>query len=252
MKLRALRRDRAARLGPEMFIHERAFDDCLDRLGQMRKRFARALLVGCPDPGWPESLRAIADQVDGCDPGPLFARRASLETVIEDAWSPSEHRYDLVLAVGTLDTVNDLAFALRLLRHGMRGDALLMAVFAGGETLPMLRSAMRAADAASGIAAPHVHPRIEASALPVLLSEAGFIQPVIDIDRVAVSYPDLRDLVSDLRRMAATNLLRSRPGFIGRASREAAITAFAAAGDGERTMETFELVHLAAWTPADG
>src|SRR5690348_3921935 len=32
MKLRALRRDRAQRTGAELFLYERAFDDCLDRV----------------------------------------------------------------------------------------------------------------------------------------------------------------------------------------------------------------------------
>ena len=32
MELRALRRDRAARTGPELFLLERAFADCLERL----------------------------------------------------------------------------------------------------------------------------------------------------------------------------------------------------------------------------
>ena len=32
MELRALRRDRAARMGPELFLLDRAFYDCVDRL----------------------------------------------------------------------------------------------------------------------------------------------------------------------------------------------------------------------------
>jgi hypothetical protein len=32
MRLRSMRRDRAARTGPELFLHERAFADVLERL----------------------------------------------------------------------------------------------------------------------------------------------------------------------------------------------------------------------------
>lgn len=108
---------------------------------------------------------------------------------------------------------------------------------------------MRAADAVAGIAAPHVHPRIEASALAPLLDTAGFVNPVVDVDRVPVSYRSFGQLVSDLRAMAATNMLAARPRFIGRAARQAASAAFTAAGDGQRTVETFEILHFAAWTP---
>jgi hypothetical protein len=121
----------------------------------------------------------------------------------------------------------------------------------GGETLPQLRAAMRAADETTGAASPRIHPRVEAAALAPLLSAAGFANPVVDVDRARVSYPSLDRLVSDLRGMGATNVLtaRSRSPLL-RAGRRAASRAFAAAGDGERTTETFEILHFAAWTPA--
>jgi hypothetical protein len=110
---------------------------------------------------------------------------------------------------------------------------------------------MRAADEAAGAAAPHVHPRIEPSALAGLLTEAGFADAVVDVDRVPVSYPSLERLVADLRHMGATNVLTARPRFVGQAARNAAMHSFTAAGDGERTVETFEILHFAAWTPAN-
>lgn len=252
MKLRALRRDRAVRSGPDLFLHERAFADCLDRIALLRNRFARALLIGCPDPQWPERLRELVDRVDVREPGSQFAAEAGGETIVEDYWEPPAGNYDLVLAVGTLDTVNDLPLALRLIRHAMRDDALLIGAMSGGDTLPQLRAAMRAADAVAGAAAPHVHPRIEASALAPLLADAGFANPVVDIDRVPVSYRSFERLVGDLRAMGATNVLLDRPCFTGKAGRHAAARAFADAGDGSRTVETFEIIHFAAWTQGKG
>ena len=111
---------------------------------------------------------------------------------------------------------------------------------------------MRAADAVAGAASPHVHPRIEAAAIAPLLEQAGFARPVVDVDRVQVSYRSLDRLVADLRAMAATNILVARPRFIKKAARSAAIRAFSEAGDGERTVETFEILHFAAWTAAKG
>src|SRR6185437_476174 len=122
----------------------------------------------------------------------------------EDAWKPDEGAYDLILAVGTLDTVNDLPIALRLIRHGMCSSGLFLGALSGGDTLPQLRTAMRAADAVAGAAAPHVHPRIEAAALAPLLDSAGFVDTVVDVDRLAVSYVSLDRLIADLRAMGAT------------------------------------------------
>jgi hypothetical protein len=185
--------------------------------------------------------------VDVKDPGPGFSSLAGGEIIVEDNWLPPPHTFDLVLALGTLDTVNELPFALHLVRQAMSSDGLFIGAMSGNETLPRLRAAMRAADAAQGAAAAHVHPRIEASAFAPLLEQAGFRNPVVDVDRVSVSYRSFDRLVADLRSMAATNILKSRPRFVSRAGWEAASRSFAEAGDGERTTETFEILHFAAW-----
>lgn len=235
MRLRALRQERAARIGPELFLYERAFEDCLDRLVLIQRHFDRALLIGCVDAGWPDRLLEIAKDV----------RVSDLD------FRESELHYDLILSVGTLDTINELPQALRLIHHKMNADALFIGALSGGDTLPRLRAAMRAADAKSGVAAPHVHPRIEASALAPLLADAGFVHPVVDVDRASVSYPSLERLVGDLRAMGATNMLTARPRFVGRRFLAEAARAFAEAGSQGRTIETFEIIHFAAWTPKE-
>jgi NADH dehydrogenase [ubiquinone] 1 alpha subcomplex assembly factor 5 len=251
MKLRALRRDRAARTGPELFLFERAFDDCLERIALVQRRFAGGLLIGCPDAGWPGRLGGVADRLDVRDPGGLFAKAAGGGTLIEDDWPAPAIAYDLVLAMGTLDTVNDLPRALSLIRRAMRPDSLFIGAMSGGDTLPQLRSAMRAADQVTGEAAAHVHPRVEAAALAPLLSAAGFAMPVVDVDRVPVSYRSFERLVRDLRSMAATNILSVRPPRpLTRGEREAALRSFAEAGSGGPTVETYEILHFAAWTAA--
>lgn len=239
-------------MGAELFLHERAFEDCLERIAITNCRYARALLIGCPDPRWAGELGSIADQVDVCDPGALFAAASRGTVVVEDAWNPPPGAFDLVLALGTLDTVNDLPLALRLIRYAMSPGGFFLAALAGGDLLPQLRAAMRAADSVLGVATPHVHPRIEAAALAPLAAEAGFLSPVVDVDRVSVSYSSLDRLVSDLRLMGATNVLKSRPRFISRSALAAATAAFRLAADGGRTRETFEILHLAAWTAKEG
>lgn len=249
MELRARRRDRAFRHGAELFLYDRAFDDCLDRLGLVRRRFRSALLIGCPDGDWPERLAEFADTVEALDPGPCFARAVGAAPVIEDQLTPAPGRYDLCVAAMTLDTVNDLPQALARIRGSLGLDGLLLGAVSGGETLPQLRLAMRAADQAQGVAVPHVHPRIEASALATLLSAAGFGNPVVDVDRVQVSYASLSRLVGDLRAMGATNVLTQRSRRpLSKAAWRAAADAFSAAAVDGRTVETFEILHFAAWT----
>ena len=249
--LRALRRDRAFRTGPELFLHERALEDCLERLDLIHRQFKSALLLGCPNPQWPGRLREFVENVEAADPGPLFAKAGGGTGIIEDQWNPPEAAYDLVLAIGTLDTVNDLPRALLGIRAALTPESFLIGAMSGGETLPQLRLAMHAAGQAAGASSPHVHPRIEAASLSPLLTACGFVMPVVDVDRVPVSYETLSGLMTDLRRMGGTNILnrRSRKPLL-REAKAAAEAAFRSAGDGSRTVETFEILHFAAWTPA--
>ena len=218
----------------------------------MNRRFEHSLLIGCPDAGWAGRMLPMAGAVACRDPGSLFAAAAGGSMITEDAWEAPAQAYDLVLALGTLDTVNELPLALRLVRHAMRSDALFIGACSGGDTLPRLRAAMRAADALLGVAAPHVHPRIEAAAFSPLLEDAGFVKPIVDVDRFQASYASFDRLVADLRAMGGTNVLTAKPPPLGRSQRDAATCAFAAAGEGGRTTETFEILHFAAWTPPKG
>ena len=248
--LRALRRDRACRGGPVLFLHERAFEDVVERISLVQRRFRSALLIGVPDASWPARLGQIAGEVTALDPGAAFAEKAGGKQANEELLDLEPGAFDLVVAMGTLDTVNDLPGTLLRLRFLLQPDSLLIGVMAGGETLPRLRQAMRAADLVTGSASPHVHPRIEPAGLAQLLGSAGFTMPVVDVERVRVAYRDLLRLVADLRGMAATNVLAARPRSpLMRSALDAARRDFEG-GAGEATVETFELLHFAAWTPA--
>jgi NADH dehydrogenase [ubiquinone] 1 alpha subcomplex assembly factor 5 len=234
--LRALRRARALRRGPELFLHERAFEDIVERLAFVQRRFSSVLLIGSLDPGWRDRLLRSSDRVTVVEP--------------QDLMSLEPGAYDLCVAVGELDTAADLPQALLTVRFALREDSLFIGALPGGDSLPALRSAMRAADEAMGAATPHAHPRIEPAGLTSLLNSAGFTMPVVDVDRVQVSYRSLQDLVRDLRSMDATNVLKARSRTpLTRAASKAAEAAFMAGAEDGRVTETFELLHFAAWTP---
>lgn len=251
MRLRALRRDRASRRGVELFLLGRMFEDCLDRLSLINRDFERALLMGCPDPAWPERLSAFASKIEIVDPGPLFAKAVKGSCIQEDRWFACPKSFDLCLAVGTLDTVNDLPKALRSIRSALAEDSLLIGALIGGESFPQLRAAMFVADQSMGYASPRVHPRIDPPSLAGLLSAAGFIMPVVDVDRARLSYRGLSTLVADLRAMAGTNLLLARSKRpLTRSALAAASAAFAASSSEGRTIEQIDILNFAAWTPS--
>lgn len=228
---RILRRGRASRLDGDLFLHARAFHDCLDRLTDIRARFTSALVDGRSKAEWRDSLASIIPRVVAADPA-----------------SVAPHTFDLCLSIGELDAKNDVQAAAFTLRQSLRPGGLLIGAIVGGNSLPLLRAAMLAADRAGGGAAPRLHPSIDGPSLAKLLTSVGFLEPVIDVDRVDVAYPDIDRLVGDLRAMGCTNVLRERSRRpITRAGLDAARVAFRN-GAGP-TIERFELLHFAAWVP---
>lgn len=247
-KLRALRRDRAARTGADPFLLERAFDECLDRLHAIVRRVDRALLIGSPSSDWPNRLREFAREVDVIDPGLLFARRSHGVAADEDRHDFGEGRYGLCVAVGTLDTVNELPLALQLIRRALAPNAPLIGAIAGGNSLPALRAALIEADRVTGRAVARTHPRIEPASLAGLLGAAGFVMPVVDVDRVRLRYRNLAGLVGDLRGMAATGIMADRPPPLSKSAAMRVAAAFEQAGTDGRTEEFVEILHFLGWS----
>lgn len=245
-RLRAMRRDRAARTGVETFLFDRAFDDCLERLAAIRGEFGEVLLAGCPNPGWP--ARLAPSKVSAIEPGPLMALKANARCADLESLPIDGGRFGLCITIGLLDTANNIELAAAGLNRILKPGGLLLGAIAGGNSFPRLRQAMLAADSVSGQVTPHVHPRIEAAALAQLLSHAGLNMPVVDVDLVEIRYNSLDALVSDLRAMGMTNILNARSRRpMSRAELQAARTAFSSAG--ERVSEQIDILHFAAWKP---
>lgn len=252
-QLRRLRRDCAApRFADTNYLHRLAADELMDRLGLVKRDFAQALDLGSADGYLAGRLRASGIQTLCADPGAAFAAASNGVECDEDRLPFADGSFDLVVSVGMLDSVNDLPGALTLIRRVLRPDGLFLAAFAGAGSLPRLRSAMNAADAIEGAAAPRIHPQIDVRAAGDLLTRAGFALQVADSLPIEVRYSGMLKLVHDLRGMAASNMLASRSKrAISRLGLAAAMADFQSAADADgKTTERFEIIFLTGWAPA--
>jgi NADH dehydrogenase [ubiquinone] 1 alpha subcomplex assembly factor 5 len=231
-----------------MFLFDRAFDECLDRLRDIPRRFERVLLLGCPSPEWLNRLLSICDKVDVVDPGTLFASRAGGVQVDEDRHDFGEDRFDLCIAVGTLDTVNDLPLALRLIGRSLKPDAPLIGAIGGGNSLHSLRNALIEAGRLEGRIVARTHPRIDAATLAQLLTAAGYRMPVVDVDRVELRYASFEALVRDLRAMGATSLLAQRSPPMTKLEFQRTRSAFESQEKEGRVEEIVEILHFLGWS----
>lgn len=249
--LRRLRRDRMARgFADAAYLHRLAADELLERLTWIKRDFRDALDLGCADGYLARALQSRGMSVVQADSGPLFAS-AGVQCD-EDRLPFADAAFDLVVSVGALDSVNDLPGALTLIRRALRHDGLFLAAFAGAGSLPKLKHAMLAADAADGGACARIHPQIDVRAAGDLLMRAGFALPVVDSDSVTIRFRHLQALVADLRAMGGTNLLAARSTKpLTRTAYAAAIADFAGAVDTDGKIgETFEIIYMIGWAPA--
>ena len=247
--LRARRRDRMMpHFAEHDFLYRAMLDELLDRLADVQRDLPEVLTIGCPDGSARAALEAKGKKVVCTDPGFAAARAQDGVQAEEDALPFADDSFDLIIACGTLDSVNDLPGALILMRRILRPDGLLLAAFTGAGTLPRLRAALMAGE--GDRPAQHIHPQVDVRAAGDLLSRAGFAMPVADSETLTVRYGDILRLMHDLRGMGAGNVLASHPPALCREALIRASQNFATAADPDgRTAEEMAILYLSGWKP---
>ena len=202
---------------PPGFLVEEVVERLLDRLGDIRREFRRVLVLGAPQ-GLVETAlagRFGIERLVAADAAPAMLAGPGLRVVADAEALPfAADRFDLVLSPMILHWVNDLPGTLVQLRACLAPDGLLMLAMPGGETLTELRQCLTRAELeCEGGASPRVSPFADVRDAGSLLQRAGFALPVVDVDRITVSYADPLRLLRDLGRMGEGNaLLQRRPG----------------------------------------
>ena len=253
------RQQRARALGPETFLIDRVAADLGERLSVVLRTFERAVDLGTPTDA---VRRALAESgkvgmIVTAEPAVArlddsFPRVAADEETLPFA----DGSLDLVVSALALQFVNDLPGTLIQIRRALKADGLLLAALIGGDTLTELREAFAQAESEmEGGVSPRVAPFADVRELGGLLQRAGLALPVVDSDRLTVRYNSVFDLMRDLRRMGATNVLTERrrtPLRRATLRRMAEIyTARFANSDG-RLRATFEIAWLSGWAPHEG
>ena len=157
---------------------------------------------------YPSSLAVAADIA----PGMLARAKAQsrwlrrFERVRADAYSLPfrEGSFDLVFSSLMLQWCDDLDVVFAEIARVLKpGGVLLFSTFGPG-TLAELREAWSASDAPGN----HVNHFFDPHALGSALMHAGLSEPVLDVDRTVVGYPDVLTLMRELKAIGAHNVTR--------------------------------------------
>jgi SAM-dependent methyltransferase len=237
------RQDRARNLGPVTFLRDRIAADMAERLNAVLRGFTSAAEVGTPGDQVRLTLAGRIDRIARIDLPDRESEPLSLQA----------ESLDLVVSALALQFVNDLPGVLAQIRRALRPDGLLLAAMLGGDTLTELRQCFAAAEAGlEGGVSPRVAPFADLRDVGALLQRAGLALPVTDVDRVVVRYDSAFDLMHDLRRMGATNILverRRSPTRRATMLRMAEIYRERFADADGRIRATFDVIWLLGWAP---
>lgn len=142
----------------------------------------------------------------------------------------------------------DIAFAE--IRRVLKPDGFLAFTTLGPDTLGELRAAWAEADGDMN-AYNHVNHFTDMHDVGDALVRAGLSEPVLDVDRVQLTYPDALSLMRDLKAIGAHNVTAGRPrGLLGRARLRRMQQAYEAYRRDGKLPATYEVVYAVAWGAA--
>jgi len=239
------------------FLIRHAADELADRLGAIRRDFARAADVGAFHG---VMTRALAERLPGLAPVSLsptltLADACPRPAVVADAEALplKAGAFDLITSALSLHLANDLPGALIQIRRALRPDGLFLGALLGGDSLIELRQAfMEAESETAGGVSPRVFPTADLRDMGGLLQRAGFALPVADAERLTVTYADPLALMRELKAMGASNPLAARSSrFLRRDTlfRAAELYAERFSGENGRVRATFEIFYVCGWSP---
>ena len=152
---------------------------------------------------------------------------------------------DLIWSNLALQWMNDPPRAFRDMRRVLAPGGLLMFSTFGPDTLRELRASYEGTDRYT-----HVNRFIDMHDLGDMLVQAGFADPVMDMEYITLTYADVRALMRDLKAIGAHNVTTGRrPGMTARAVLATVERNYERFRQADRLPATFEVIYGHAWMP---
>ncbi len=239
------------------FLRQRIAEDIASRISLIKREFELCAVFG-------DKFAQLAEAVESL---PNLDTLVSINSIAGNKTVSAHHMLvggeerlplanesiNLAISPLTLQFANDLPGALIQLQRCLKPDGLFIGAFLGGDTLVELRDALLSAEVdIRGGATPRIHSRVDIRDLGTLLQRAGFALPVVDSDRMTVTYRSTLHLMHDLRALGLTNILAQGANsslnrrILGRLE-EIYHDRYPAADS--RIRATFEIIYLTGWAP---
>lgn len=234
-------------------------DRILERLNYIKPVPERLLDVGC---GTGYTLQSLARRYPGCEIWALdvslnmlgAARRKStlwqrlrgrFRYVVGDAEQLplADASVDMIFSSLAVQWCVDLDRTFAEMRRVLKPDGLLMFSTFGPDTLKELRTCFEQVDDY-----PHTNQFVDMHDIGDALLRNGFGDPVMDMEMLTVTYPDVFTIMRDLKQIGAHNVTLGRGrGLMGKQRMQAVAGAYEQYRHEQRLPVTYEVLYGHAW-----
>lgn len=158
------------------------------------------------------------------------------------------HRFDFIFSNLTLQWCQDLEALFTELQRVLAPGGLLLFTSFGPDTLLELRRSWEAVDGYT-----HVNAFIDMHNVGDALVRTHWAEPVMDVERITVTYREVRTLMQDLKHIGAHNVTAGRPrGLTGPRRLRRLEQAYEHFRRDGVLPASYEIVYGHAWAPGGG
>ncbi len=187
----------------DFFIFNHTWEIIIQLLGEVTKQFRNALFYkdgyGTLISSMNDNYISINDLTTYYDSH--YLNNNSLKIGFDEEAIPfADNTFDLIISDLSLHWLNDVPNALSQYKKILKPGGLIIITFIGGQTLYELRHSLAFADLKiyNGLTL-RIMPMISYYDANFLLQKAGFLMPVIEVERLKVMYSNLSTLIKDIR-----------------------------------------------------
>jgi len=159
----------------------------------------------------------------------------------------ADGQFDLVFSNLMLQWCVDLDVVFAELQRVLRPGGLLLFTSFGPDTLRELRASWGKVDDYN-----HVNAFQDMHDVGDALLQARFSDPVMDVERLTLTYPDVWQLMRELKQIGAHNVTAGRPrGLTGKAHMQQLVEAYEHYRNNNVLPASYEIVNGHAWATPD-
>lgn len=157
----------------------------------------------------------------------------------------ADNSVDMLFSNLALQWSTDLDATFAEFRRALKPGGMLLYTTLGPDTLKELRASWEHVDGYS-----HVNHFLDMHDIGDAMMRAGLAEPVMDVERITMTYKDAFTLMRDLKILGAHNVTQNRPrGLTGRQRINAVVEAYEQYRTDNVLPATWEVVYGHAWAP---